>query len=124
MVVRVAAGPRGERGSGTLLAVGTALGVLSAGVVGVLWAAVSIGHHRVEAAADLAALSVAQSLQSGDRDACGTAERIAQRHTVHLIGCRVEGEVVSVIVGAELRLGALGTPEVKAEARAGPAGDG
>lgn len=114
--------PDRERGSGTLLAVGVVLGLLTAMVVGVLWAVVSVGHHRADAAADLVALGAAQALQSGETDACRTADRIAAAHAVQLTTCRVDGEVVTVAVGVQLRMGALGTPMVKAEARAGPIG--
>ncbi|GAA1591356.1 hypothetical protein GCM10009789_51660 [Kribbella sancticallisti] len=113
---------RGERGSGTLLAIGVVLGVLSVAVVGMLWAAVLVAHHRVDAAADLVALSAAHALQSGEGDACETAERIAGVHAVGLTGCRVEREVVSVVVEVELGLGVLGAPRVTADARAGPLG--
>ncbi len=105
-----------------MLAVGVALGLLTAAVVGVLWAVVSVGHHRADAAADLVALSAAQALQSDEPDACRTAERIAVAHAVELTACRVDGEVVTVAVGVQLRMGVLGAPMVTAEARAGPMG--
>jgi secretion/DNA translocation related TadE-like protein len=91
-------------------------------MVGVLWAVVSIAHHRADAAADLVALSAAQALQAGEADACRTARRIAAAHAVELNSCRIEGEIVSVAVELQLQLGALGTPVVGAEARAGPMG--
>jgi hypothetical protein len=53
---------RGEVGAGTLMALWVAMALLTAGVVAVLWAAVSVATHRVAAAADLVALSAAQSL--------------------------------------------------------------
>lgn len=111
-----------ERGSGTLLSVGVALGLLTAAVVGVLWAVVSVGHHRADAAADLVALSAAQTLQSDEPDACRTAGRIAAVHAVQLTACRLDREVVTVAVGVQLRMGLLGAPVVTAEARAGPTG--
>ena len=111
---------REERGGGTLLALGVAMVLLGAGVVGALWAVVSAGNHRVVAAADLAALSAAQAVQSGTGDPCASAQRIAAEQQVEVQVCRVEGEVVSVVMGVSLRLGALGSPVVSAEARAGP----
>jgi secretion/DNA translocation related TadE-like protein len=113
---------RNERGSGTVLTLGLALGVLTAALVGVLWAVVSIGHHRADAAADLVALSAAQALQADETAACRTAQRIAAAHSVDLTRCRVDGEVVSIAVGVRLRMGVIGAPMVTAEARAGPVG--
>ena len=113
---------RDERGSATLLAVGVALLLLGAGLVGALWAAVSLGSHRAASAADLAALSAAQAVQSGDLDPCTSARRIAVGQQVELRGCVVEGETVSVVVVVRLQLGAVGSPAITAQARAGPIG--
>lgn len=88
--------------------------------MGVLWAAVSVGHHRADAAADLVALSAAQVQQSNPADACITAGRIANAQSVELKICRTEGNNVTVAVGVRLRLGILGTPVLTGEARAGP----
>ena len=110
-----------ERGSGTILALGVALVLLGAGAVGVLWAVISVGSHRAASAADLVGLSAAQALQSGG-DPCEAAERIAANHRVELRRCAVESEAVSIAVGVQLRLGALGTPTLTRAARAGPIG--
>ncbi|NEA35610.1 Rv3654c family TadE-like protein [Streptomyces sp. SID13031] len=115
---------RTDRGSATLLALGIAAVLLGGCLVGVLWAAVSVGHHRVDAAADLVALSAAQAQQSNPADACPTAARIADTHRVELKTCRTEGEAVSVAVTLRLHLGVLGTPLLTGEARAGPIGGG
>jgi secretion/DNA translocation related TadE-like protein len=112
---------RDERGSGTILVLGVAMVLLGAGAVGVLWAGISVGIHRAASAADLVSLSAAQALQSGD-DPCEAAQRIASNHRVELKRCEVEGEAVSVAVGLQLRLGALGTPIITMPARAGPIG--
>jgi secretion/DNA translocation related TadE-like protein len=115
---------RSDRGAGTLLAISVAMVLMGAGVVGVLWAAVSLGSHRVAAAADLAALSAAQAVQSGEGQPCVSAGRIALDQHVELRSCMVEGEIVLVEVATPLRLGVLGSPLLSAEARAGPAGVG
>ena len=112
---------RNEAGSGTILALGIAMVLLGAGAVGVLWAGISVGIHRAASAADLVGLSAAQALQSGN-DPCEAAQRIATNHRVELQRCEVEGETVSVVVGVQLRLGALGTPSLTRPARAGPIG--
>lgn len=109
-----------ERGGGTLLALGVAMVLLGAGAVGVLWATVSIGNHRAAVAADLAALSAAQAVQSGENDPCRSARRIAAEQQVQVQLCRIDGETVSVVVAVPLQLGALGSPVLSAEARAGP----
>ncbi|QNE20322.1 flp pilus-assembly TadE/G-like family protein [Kribbella qitaiheensis] len=111
-----------ELGAGTLLALWVAMALLSAGMVAVLWAAVSVGTHRVAAAADLVALSAAQALQSGEDDPCRTARRIAANQRVDLHSCQVEGETVAIEVGVVLHFGLLGSPTVSTPARAGPAG--
>lgn len=113
---------RSDRGAGTLLAVWVAMALMGAGVIGVLWAVVSVGTHRVAAAADLAALSAAQAVQAGETEPCMSARRIAAEQQVELRSCEVDGEIVAVEAATALRLGALGSALVSAEARAGPAG--
>jgi secretion/DNA translocation related TadE-like protein len=115
---------RTDRGSATLLSLGIAAVLLGACVVGVLWAAVSVGHHRADAAADLAALSAAQAQQSNPGHACATAGRIIDAQGVSLKYCQVEGDMVAVAVSVRVHLGVLGTPTVNGEARAGPIGGG
>jgi secretion/DNA translocation related TadE-like protein len=113
-----------DRGSATLLSLGIAAVLLGGCAVGVLWAAVSVGHHRADAAADLAALSAAQAQQSNPGDACTAAGRIADAQRVSLKYCHAEGDTVAVVVVVRLDLGVLGTPVVTGEARAGPIGGG
>ena len=113
---------RTDRGSATLLSLGIAAVLVGACVMGVLWAAVSVGHHRADAAADLAALSAAQAQQSNPGTACTTAARIVDAQGGSLKSCRAEGDTVTVAVTVSLHLGAFGTPMVTAEARAGPIG--
>ncbi|TDU89290.1 secretion/DNA translocation related TadE-like protein [Kribbella voronezhensis] len=116
-------GRRSERGAGTLLGLWVAMVLLTAGVVAVLWAAVSIGTHRAAAAADLVALSAAQALQAGEPDPCRTAQRIAATQHVDLRTCQLQGETVAVEVRIVLRLGVLGSPSINTPARAGPIDD-
>lgn len=111
---------QGEQGAGSLIALGVVAVLLGAGVVGVMWAAISVGRHRVAAAADLAALSAAQAVQSAVADPCTVAGQIAAEQNVTMQSCRVESEVVSVVVAVPVALGTLGTPVLRAEARAGP----
>ncbi|TDO50844.1 secretion/DNA translocation related TadE-like protein [Kribbella sp. VKM Ac-2527] len=111
---------RNERGAGTLLMLWVALAFLGAGLLAVPWIVVSLGSHRANTAADLAALSAAQAIQSGDPDACKTAREIATVHHAEVTQCAVNGEVVSLTVAVHLRLGALGTPTIHTNSRAGP----
>jgi secretion/DNA translocation related TadE-like protein len=110
----------GERGAGTLLAVWLSMVLMVAGMVGVLWATVSVAAHRVAAAADLTALSAAQAVQSGDADPCNSARRIATKLQVTLKTCAIDGETAAVEVALPVRLGSLGSPTLTSKARAGP----
>ncbi|MEV6411696.1 Rv3654c family TadE-like protein [Kribbella sp. NPDC051718] len=115
---------RTDRGSATLLSLGIAAVLLGASMMGVLWSAVSIGHHRADTAADLAALSAAQAHQSTPDHACTTATRIANTQGATLKYCHADGDTVTVAVTVRLHLGALSMPLLTSEARAGPIGGG
>lgn len=98
---------------GLLLFVGAGLGVVAAMVT---------AHRTAQAAADLAALSGAASLQRRD-DPCTTAASVAQANGAALDACATGGEEVRVTVRV---LGPrwLGqVADLRAEARAGPVGD-
>ncbi|WP_112241394.1 Rv3654c family TadE-like protein [Kribbella monticola] len=114
-------GRRRELGAGTVLALCVAMVLFTAGGVAVLWAAISVGTHRVTAAADMVALSAAQALQAGEPDPCRTAQRIAATQHVDLRTCQLQGQTVTVEVGIVLHLGVLGSPSINTPARAGPA---
>lgn len=114
------AGPRTDRGAGTvmvvaclglLLVLGAALGAI-AGIV--------VDHRRAQAAADLAALAGAAERARG-RPPCPAAARIASDNGTEIASCRVAGMDVLVEVrrqGAPL----VGVrPWLRARARAGPA---
>ncbi|MEU4390420.1 Rv3654c family TadE-like protein [Kribbella sp. NPDC023855] len=111
---------RGESGAASILAIGLATVLLGGCLVGIFWASVSVGRHRAASAADFAALSAAQALQTGTIDACRTASQIAAAQQAEVHACHQAGETIAVVVGVRLRLGVLGTPVVTAEARAGP----
>jgi secretion/DNA translocation related TadE-like protein len=113
-----------DRGSASLLAIGIAFVLLGGCLVGVLWAAISVAHHRADAAADLTALTAAQTLQTGSGDACTAAAGIAAMQQVELRECQQLGETVSVVVAVKVNLGAIGTPVLTGQARAGPIGIG
>lgn len=85
-----------------------------------LWAAISTTRHNLATAADLTALSAAQSLASGTADPCTTAHRIATTHQVRLTSCQATADTVTIQVAKQLTLPAVGSPTLTAQARAGP----
>lgn len=111
----------GEDGAGTLMAAAL-LGVLvSLVVVGAAVVGLVAGHRTAQAAADLAALAAATTLQQGG-DPCARASGIATRNGATLRACRVDDWQVAVAVETRLRL-AGGSWALRARARAGPVGD-
>lgn len=81
--------------------------------------AVVAGHRRAQAAADLAALAGAGSLQH-DRDGCRSAAHIARRNDAVLVSCAVEQWRVRVVVAVPVP-GLLGREHrLRARALAGP----
>jgi secretion/DNA translocation related TadE-like protein len=109
----------GEGGVATMLAVGWIVVLLTASWIAVLAAAIATAQHHVDGAADLAALSAAQSAQS-DGDACNAAARVARGNDVAVQDCRRDGVdvVVTVVDRIDLPLNIDGT--ITATARAGP----
>ncbi|TWD81116.1 secretion/DNA translocation related TadE-like protein [Kribbella amoyensis] len=112
--------PRDDQGSGSLLVLWVAVALLSATMLAVLWATVSLTTHRLKAAADLTALSAAQSARTGDP--CATADRIAELHHANVTSCVLDGETVTVELATDLELGAIGSPTLTTRSRAGPVG--
>jgi secretion/DNA translocation related TadE-like protein len=109
----------GERGVATMLAVGWIGVLLTAGWIAMLTATIAAAQHHLDGAADLAALSAAQSAQSGD-DACDAAARVARGNDVAVQECRRDGVdvVVTVVDHIDLPLNVDGA--ITATARAGP----
>ncbi|TCO47599.1 secretion/DNA translocation related TadE-like protein [Kribbella antiqua] len=110
---------RTERGSGTLFALSMGLLLLTALTLVTLWSAISTARHKLAAAADLTALSAAQSLQSGTAP-CPTAHRIATTHHVQLTHCQITGTSVTIQVQTQLDLPAVPHAILTTTARAGP----
>ncbi|MGY1689223.1 Rv3654c family TadE-like protein [Geodermatophilus sp. SYSU D01105] len=113
--------PAGDRGSATVWVVALS-GVLAAiGVAVVLVGAAVVGRHRATGAADLAALAGAESAVRSRPDACAAAEGVARANGARLTACSVDpGAIVDVAVEVRVRLGPLGTGSATARARAGP----
>ncbi len=117
----------GERGSGSVLALGqlTALLLLLMGLLAIGSAA--IAAHRARTAADLAALAGARRAQvgGGPSAACAVAQTAAAINGALLRECLVRGSVVEVTVIREVGLGTWvpvtpGIGKAQASARAGP----
>lgn len=81
-----------------------------------------VARHRVQAAADLAALAAAARLPGGAAAACRQARVLAEAMRATLRGCDVERLDVTVTVSA--RVGGRIAAKATAMARAGPAHDG
>jgi secretion/DNA translocation related TadE-like protein len=110
---------RTEEGAGTLLTLSMGLLLLTALTMATLWSAVSTARHKLDAAADLTALSAAQSLQSGTAP-CPTAHRIATSHHVQLTHCQITGTSVTIQVQTHLALPAIPHATLTTTAHAGP----
>ena len=111
---------KGQRGSATVYAtifIGllATLSLLAATIAGMF-----VGHRRVAAAADVAALAGAAALQHG-RAGCEAASRISAANQAELIGCETNGTVVRVQVAMDVQSAFGATFTTRAEARAGPA---
>jgi secretion/DNA translocation related TadE-like protein len=108
-----------EDGVATVWAITWIFVCLTIGWVGVVVAAVVAAQHRLDAAADLSALSAAAELQRG-RDACGAAVDIARDNAVGIARCRVDGDDVVVTVARTLSLPFGLQGSLTSTARAGP----
>lgn len=114
--------PAAESGSATIWVLAAGGLVLAAGLVAALLGAAVVTRHRVEAAADLAALAAADAAIFGPATACERAGRVAAAGAGTLMSCTLSNGVADVVVvvrGSGL-LAHLGP--VAARARAGPGG--
>jgi secretion/DNA translocation related TadE-like protein len=93
-----------------------------AGVLAVTVGSVRAARHKVEVAADLAALGAAARVVGGREAACQVAAAVVADAGARLSGCSVRGRIVdvSVEIGLRLPFGA-GELRVASRARAGPA---
>lgn len=108
-----------ERGSGTVLAAGLALVVITAMAMMLLLAQSAVMASRAAAAADLAALAGADALRGLTSGApCDVAAEVAARHDAVLTGC-TEGSGQTVEVRTELTSRTMLGP-ASGHARAGP----
>jgi secretion/DNA translocation related TadE-like protein len=114
----------GDVGSGTVLVLTAASGLLLVGMLLASLAAVGVARHRAASVADLSALAAAASAPLGSDAACEAARDVAERSAARLLECRLVGDVAEVVASVRPpgRLGELGS--ATARARAGPAETG
>lgn len=119
---------RSERGSATLHVLFAAVLLFTTFAGAILWSAISTTRHKLAAAADLTALSAAQSLSTAQSvsasaptpvTACRGAARAAALNHVQLRACEATSTAVTVEVSLEIDL-RLARPTLTAIARAGP----
>ncbi|MEV5961762.1 flp pilus-assembly TadE/G-like family protein [Kribbella sp. NPDC051952] len=126
-----------EKGSATLHSLFAAVLLITALAAATLWSAISTARHQLTAAADLTALSAAQSLTKPPTTAqpsaarqplippttpetpCTTAARIATLHKAHLTACHPTPTEVTVGLSLQLNL-PFTHPTLTTTARAGP----
>lgn len=112
--------PHSERGAATVAACLALTALLAATMLFVQVGVVIVARHRAQAAADLGALAAAGALTAETDDACSRARELGQRMRVRVRSCTVVGWDVTVVAELTASLGPLGTPDVRAVARAGP----
>lgn len=111
---------RADRGSASVWLLGLSTLISLVMVVGVVLGTAVIARHRVETAADLAALAGAGTIAAGRSDGCRRAALIAVRNGARLVSCAISGDDVEVTVSRPVGLGRLGFRTASAQARAGP----
>jgi secretion/DNA translocation related TadE-like protein len=109
-----------DRGSASIWVAGAIAALLV--VVGLIigLGAAANTRHRAAAAADLAALAAAATAISGQDTACGRAGWVAERMSVTLTACRLDGWNAEVEVVARPPDVIMGFGRATAHARAGP----
>lgn len=75
-------------------------------------------RHRVQSAADLAALAAAAALPAGVAVACARASGVIQQLGAHPIDCAADG--LDVVVTADVAVPLVRGARARAVARAGP----
>lgn len=109
-----------DRGSATIWLAGLAALIGLATTVALVHGSAVLARHRVETAADLAALAAAVRIPDGAAGACAAAGRIAARNGGSVTRCVLTGNEVAIEAARPLTLGRLGSRTAVAHARAGP----
>ncbi len=109
-----------DDGVATVAAVGALAGLIVVTAVAVSLGGAVSTRHRLEAAADLAALAGAAHAVHGTAGACGAARRVTEGMSARLTACRLEEWDVAVEVSAGTSLPFVAPVTAHAYARAGP----
>lgn len=109
-----------DRGSASVIGCAVMAALITATATVLHVGSVVATRHRVQSAADLAALAVAGALDRGTVVACEAADPIASRMGVLVRGCEID-EWDAVIEVAAPVSSLFGGKEARAVARAGPA---
>ncbi|MFB6719920.1 Rv3654c family TadE-like protein [Kribbella sp. NPDC056345] len=107
---------RSDRGSGTIHVLTACLLLSTALAAAILWATISTARHQLAAAADLTALSAANSLTSAP---CTTAAQTATANKVTLTTCTPTPTDITIQVSLPIPLPFLPTPTLTTTSRAG-----
>lgn len=113
-----------ERGSASVLMAGVMGVVVLLAYATMLVAGYAVAYHRARGAADLTAVSAAQTFRSGG-DTCRQARRSAADNGAGLLSCTVVGDQIGFVVTVRVSIPTpsrvTGLPgRVEAEAYAGP----
>ncbi|WP_121256969.1 Rv3654c family TadE-like protein [Nocardioides ferulae] len=111
----------GERGSATLFAVSCLALLLLLGAALSVVAALFVAHRSAQSAADLAALAAAAAAGRGG-DACAAGAAVARANEASLVSCAPAGREVTVEVEVDGPRWLGQSSDLRALARAGPAG--
>jgi secretion/DNA translocation related TadE-like protein len=111
--------PHAERGSAAVLVSVFCVVLVAVTLVCVALAGLLVAQRRASAAADLAALAAAASVQAGE-PGCDKARLVAAANGAGLTGCATVGDVVTVEARVDYRPLAAWRLEVTGRARAGP----
>lgn len=109
---------RAQDGAGVVLVLALVAVLITVAVVAGSVIALVVAQRRAQAAADLAALAAAADLRFGG-DGCAAADIVTRRNGAASESCTVAGSEVTVVVRVSLPR-AVGGPEIRARARAGP----
>jgi secretion/DNA translocation related TadE-like protein len=96
------AGGRGEGGSGTVLAAGTVVLLMSVAAALLVIGGYLVAADHARGAADLVAISAAAKVAQRD-DGCRAAAEIAHRNGVSLARCTVRGDSLDFVVSVTVR---------------------
>jgi secretion/DNA translocation related TadE-like protein len=116
--------PRGDRGSATIWVLAFIALIVSAAFLGMSRTAAVLARHRVERAADLAALAAAEQIGRSEQP-CAAATQLAERNGAVVTTCALQldasarsGTVVVTVIRA-VHLPIAGNQTATARARAG-----